>query len=111
MLLLTIFTLPYFSLITSNRQLSGSTALPTEIANDNDIMQYAIKGSNEQWQDALEMQKVDSKGTIQIRSQGEGSIMKRKLNDDDIEKEVSNQSSSRKDKSSNKKKKRSKKNK
>ena len=102
--------MPYFSLITSNRQLSGSTALPTEIANDNDIMQYAIKGSNEQWQDALEMQKVDSKGTIQIRSQGEGSIMKRKLNDDDIEKEVSNQSSSRKDKSS-KKKKRSKKNK
>ena len=100
----------FISLLTSNRQLSSSTALPTEIANDNDIMQYAIKGSNEQWQDALEMQKVDSKGTIQIRSQGEGSIMKRKLNDDDIEKEVSNQSSSRKDKSS-KKKKRSKKNK
>ncbi len=70
-------------------------------------MQYAIKGSNEQWQDALKKE-VDPKGTIQIRSLGEGIIMKRKLNDEDIEKEVSNQPSTRKDKHS-KKKKRSKK--
>eukprot|EP00560_Eucampia_antarctica_P009678 CAMPEP_0197829854 /NCGR_PEP_ID=MMETSP1437-20131217/6397_1 /TAXON_ID=49252 ORGANISM="Eucampia antarctica, Strain CCMP1452" /NCGR_SAMPLE_ID=MMETSP1437 /ASSEMBLY_ACC=CAM_ASM_001096 /LENGTH=1131 /DNA_ID=CAMNT_0043431849 /DNA_START=35 /DNA_END=3430 /DNA_ORIENTATION=+ len=90
------------------QQQASSSSLPAEIVKDNDIMQYAIKGSNKEWKDALIDQKMDSKGTIQIRSKNKGHIVKRKLNDEDIEKEVEMQSSSKKEKKHGQKKRRSK---
>jgi N-acetyltransferase 10 len=60
-------------------------ALPPEIANDTTLMQYAIKGSDEQWNDALDGREVDANGTISIRSVRE----KRKSVDvEDFEKEA-----------------------
>lgn len=79
--------------------IASTSNLPDEIAKDQDIMQYAIKGSNEEWSDALANKKLDGKGTIQIRSEGniaKGGIVKRKLNEDDIEKEITGQSSTKK---------------
>lgn len=51
-------------------------------------MQYAIKGSDEQWAKALEGKNVDDgPATIQIQGVRE----KRKLEDDDMEKEAMNE--------------------
>ena len=65
-------------------------------------MQYAIKGSDEQWNNALDGRDVDEAGTIQIRSVRE----KRKgLDDDDFAREASNEPKSKKSKTGKKKKK------
>ena len=62
----------------------SKTVLPVEIADDNDIMQYVIKGSDEQWCKALEKNELDVSGSVKISSVRD---MKRKLNEQDIEKE------------------------
>ena len=82
--------------------------LPPEIAQDAEIMRYAIKGSTKQWEKALEGKDLDGTGTIQIHSTRE----KRKLDEDDIEREnemmKSKKSPAKKDKKSKKKSRRSK---
>ena len=47
-------------------------------------MQYAVKGSNDQWTKALDGKSMDGPGTVQIQSVRE----KRKIEDDDLEKEA-----------------------
>lgn len=46
-------------------------------------MQYVVKGSEEQWKKALKESIVDGPGTVQIHTTRE----KRKLDDEDLEKE------------------------
>ena len=66
-------------------QASTETALPEEIRGDNELMQYVVKGSEEQWNKALEGKDIKGTGTVQILSIRE----KRKtLDDDDIAKEA-----------------------
>lgn len=66
-----------------------ATLLPPEIAGDDDIMQYVVKGSDDQWSKALEEKEVDdTTGTVKISSVRDA---KRKLDQRDIEKEIENQ--------------------
>lgn len=62
--------------------------LPSEVAGDSDIMKYAIKGSDSDWKDALKGKEstIDEQGLVQIKSQSK--IIKRKLNQDDVDKEA-----------------------
>jgi N-acetyltransferase 10 len=60
-------------------------SLPPEIANDASLMQYAIKGTDEQWGKVLEGKEIGETGTVSIRSVRE----KRKaLDAEDFEKEA-----------------------
>ena len=60
--------------------------LPPEIAQDEELMQYAVKGSDKQWKQALEDKAiVDGPATVQIHTTRE----KRKLDENDVEKEAS----------------------
>lgn len=63
--------------------------MPAEIANDGSLMQYAIKGSDEQWQKALDGKEMtESGGTVQIKSVRE----KRKTVDEqDFEREANSE--------------------
>jgi N-acetyltransferase 10 len=47
---------------------SGDKSLPPEIANDSSLMQYAIKGSDEQWSKVLESGDLNEAGTVSIKS-------------------------------------------
>ena len=47
-------------------------------------MQYAVKGSDEQWARALDGKNLDGPATVQIQTVRE----KRKLGEDDVEKEI-----------------------
>jgi N-acetyltransferase 10 len=60
------------------------TNLPPEIAQDPEIMQYAIKGSDKQWKTVLADKGIDGPGTVQIHTTRE----KRKLGEEDMEKEA-----------------------
>lgn len=62
-----------------------ASSLPPEIAEDAGLMQYAVKGSDEQWAKALEGKSIDGPATVQITGVRE----KRKLEDEDIEQEAS----------------------
>jgi N-acetyltransferase 10 len=64
--------------------LNASNNLPPEISQDPELMQYAIKGSTKQWEKALDGKDVKD-GTVVIQSVRE----KRKISDDDVEKEAS----------------------
>ena len=64
---------------------ASNRTLPPEIAGDSDIMQYAIKGSEEQWSKALEDKEPEGAGTIKISSVRD---VKRKLDARDIEREI-----------------------
>jgi hypothetical protein len=57
--------------------------VPKEIAKDAELMQYVVKGSDEQWNKLLKENSGDEPGTVQIHTTRE----KRKLEDDDVEKE------------------------
>ena len=83
---------------------SRSKPLPAEIANDGTLMQYAIKGSDEQWTKALDGKEVgESGGTVQIKSVRE----KRKTVDEqDFEREANSEKSLRNQKGKPNKKKR-----
>ena len=87
---------------------STTKKLPKEIAQDGDIMQYAIKGTDDQWSSALKDR--EEAGTVAIKSVRES---KRKLDDRDVEREIeatgaktpsSGKKKSKKPKSSKKKK-------
>jgi N-acetyltransferase 10 len=66
-------------------QLTASTKeLPKHVANDDDVMQYAIKGSDKQWSQALQDREVDEDGVVSIKSVRHA---KRKLEAKDIEAE------------------------
>lgn len=77
--------------------------LPAEITEDNSLMQYAVKGSSDQWAKALDGTNLEGPGTVQIQSVRE----KRKLDDDEVEKEMTQEESlykkSKKGKKSSKK--------
>ena len=74
----------------------GSKALPREVLDDDDIMQYAVKGSDAQWTKALEGRKVDGdSGHVKIQSVRE---TKRKLNDEDVAREAGQQDTKKKGK-------------
>jgi N-acetyltransferase 10 len=60
-------------------------ALPPEIANDASLMQYAIKGNDDQWNEALDGQEVNEAGTVSIRSVRE---KRKNVDAEDIEKEA-----------------------
>lgn len=80
--------------------------VPPEIADDPELMQYVVKGSEKQWSKALEGRGSDGPGTVQISDVRE----KRKaVDEDDMEHEASNDaamdSSSKKSKGKGKKKK------
>ena len=61
------------------------SSLPAEITGDASLMQYAVKGSDEQWAKALEGKSVEGPGTVQIQ----GVRTKRKIDDEVVEKEIS----------------------
>jgi len=87
---------------------SKAANLPAEIMEDAEIMQYAIKGSDKEWSEALKESEVNENGTIAIRSVQE-KAGKRKLGEEDIEREgematPSKTPKSKKSKSSKKKK-------
>lgn len=72
------------------RKMKKDSSLPPEIARDDDIMQYAVKGSDEQWSKVLNGRDVTESGTVKIhgvREVGE----KRKLGSEDIEREANNE--------------------
>ena len=63
--------------------------MPSEITEDNALMQYAVKGSDDQWAKALDGKSVEGPGTVRIQSVRE----KRKIDDDEVEKEISHEES------------------
>jgi N-acetyltransferase 10 len=64
---------------------SNESSLPREIVQDPELMQYAVKGSDEQWKQLLKGKDVTAAGTVQIQDVRE----KRKAVDDaDIENEA-----------------------
>jgi hypothetical protein len=73
--------------VVSSRNLyRRESSLPPEIAENKELMQYAVRGSDAQWAKALEGKSVDDgPATIQLQSTRE----KRKLEEQDIEKEAS----------------------
>ena len=66
--------------------------IPPEIAGDGDIMKFAIKGSNADWDDALKGKEstIDEQGIVQVK--GKSTKPKRKLDEKDIEKEIEHDS-------------------
>ena len=63
-----------------------SSNLPESITHDEDIMQYAIKGTEDEWSSALK-EKANS-ATVQIKSTKGKHPGKRRLNDEDIQREI-----------------------
>lgn len=61
--------------------------MPPDIARDNDIMQYAVKGSDEQWNKVLNDKDVLNSDTVKIHSIREVGE-KRKLDSEDIAREA-----------------------
>ena len=91
----------YDCFLTCRKQLSS---LRPEIANDSSLMQYAVKGSDEQWEKALDGKDNvidESSGTVQIRSIRE---KRKSLDDEDFEKEAQFEQQSKKAGKSKKKK-------
>jgi hypothetical protein len=75
-------------------------SLPQEITKDDSLMQYAIKGSDEQWNKALDGKDVSGSGSVQISSVRE----KRKgVDTEDFEREASTEQKLKKTKTGGKK--------
>jgi N-acetyltransferase 10 len=49
-------------------KMNNDSSLPPEIARDDDVMQYAVKGSDEQWTKALNGKDIADSGTVKIHS-------------------------------------------
>ena len=79
-------------------------SLPYDVAHDDDIMQYSIRGTDQDWSKALKGKDVDGE-TVQIMSMEEKRPGKRRVNDEDIQREMDGASTP---KSSSKKHKKSK---
>jgi hypothetical protein len=80
---------------------SSRNKLRPEIAKDETLMQYAVKGSDDQWTQMLESNELNESGTVQIRSVRE----KRKMEEGDVEKEAEAERTLKKIKGSTQKKK------
>jgi N-acetyltransferase 10 len=63
-----------------------SRTLPPEVQNDPELMQYVVKGTDEQWEKALDGKKSVGGIPVQIESIRE---KRRTLNDNDVQREVS----------------------
>ena len=61
--------------------------MPSSVSGDSELMKFAIKGTDADWENALTGQDVSSSGVVQIRSNDTGPE-KRKLNQDDVDKEA-----------------------
>lgn len=79
---------------------SNTNVLPSTITNDRSLMQYTIKGSNEQWEKVLDGKDVSGTGMVSVASVRE----KRKSVDlEDMEKEDENDKKGKKTKKKKKK--------
>lgn len=70
-----------------------TASLPPEISNDPEIMQYAVKGTDEDWSNALQNKDVDGDATTTVQIAGGGGVgagkaVKRKLNEEDVRREA-----------------------
>lgn len=75
------------------KEYNASNSLPASVANDKSLMQYAIKGSDEQWEKILDGREVGETGMVSVRSVRE----KRKAVDaEDMEKEAEHEKKSSK---------------
>lgn len=71
----------------------SESSLPEKVVNDDSLMQYAIKGSDEQWEKVLEGKEISESGTIQIQSvRGK----RKQVDDEEIEKEAERNPASKK---------------
>jgi hypothetical protein len=79
-------TAPLVDLFSHTRRFptSSRNKLRPDIAKDDTLMQYAVKGSDDQWSQMLASNELNESGTVQIRSVRE----KRKMEEGDVEKEV-----------------------
>lgn len=82
--------------------LQNEKQLPQAVVKDDSLMQYAIKGTDEQWEKALDGKTLNEAGTIQIRSVRE---KRKNVDDEDFEREAENDKKYKKHKSGKKKKK------
>jgi len=83
------------------KEYNAANSLPASVANDKSLMQYAIKGSDEQWENILDGKKVGETGMVSVRSVRE----KRKAVDsEDMEKEAQHEKTKESKKSKKKKK-------
>ena len=83
------------------KEYNASTSLPASVANDKSLMQYTIKGSDEQWEQILDGKEVSETGMVTVRSVRE----KRKAVDaEDMEKEAQHEKKGSSKKSKKKKK-------
>jgi len=66
-----------------------ASQLPSAITDNSDLMKFAIKGTDADWERALEGQKsaVNSSGMVQVQ-RNDSTAVKRKLNQDDVDKEA-----------------------
>lgn len=64
--------------------------LPSELAGDGDLLKYVIKGSDADWNDALHGKEgmIDGQGIVQVKRKDTSGKVKRKLNQEDIDKEA-----------------------
>jgi hypothetical protein len=59
------------------------------VTDNSELMQFAIKGTDADWDKALQDQEIGSTGVVQVKSKDKGSgYNKRKLNQEDIDKEA-----------------------
>lgn len=77
------------NVMTKLRQSDITSKLPSVGTDNSELMKFAIKGTNAEWEKALEGQKsaVSSSGMVQIQ-RSDGAVVKRKLNQDDIDREA-----------------------
>ncbi len=62
--------------------------ISSAIVGDYEMMKFAVKGTDEDWEKALKGQEIGSSGVVQIQSSDPKGSFKRKLNQEDIDKEV-----------------------
>lgn len=91
--------------ITSYR-IDATAKLPSAIVDDSELMKFAIKGTDAEWEKALEGQKnaVNASGMVQVQ-RNDSTAVKRKLNQEDIDREagISSQKGTKKKKKQQKK--------
>ncbi|CAJ1937433.1 unnamed protein product [Cylindrotheca closterium] len=76
--------------------------LPSKVTKDRSLMQFAVKGSDEQWTKALEGKDISASGTIQIKSVRE---KRKQLDEEDFQKAADNDKATKKQKPNKTKKK------
>lgn len=82
--------------------LHRSQNIPSALAGDSELMKFAIKGTEAEWNKALDGKEVGSAGLVQIKSKT-NEPTKRKLNQEDVDKEAGIAPKGHKKKKKNKK--------